>query len=263
MSITLASMLDHVRQFDAMRALQMAVPYSALSSAPHVDLLLLAHLSLFGLALGMMVWHTFFNGIVLFKTLSKPDFGRSQAALFPHYFRLSSFSLWGLLVCVFLEQHDVALFQATFTRLFFGANTHDGHAHTIAEILQHFARPFLLLTVHNVQMAILLGGWLASVTQQLLLGPLTTKLMFRRHRLTEELAKPGKNEDAALKQQLKSAQGKFGALHGISSLYNLGILLVVVAHGLYLATSVLTFMPNTTTVHSSTGVPAAAAGKGL
>lgn len=143
----------------------------------------------------------------------------------------SSFCLFSLFVCVFIEQHDLNVVRATFTRLYLAVGTPADF-----DILLQFLQPFFRLTQTNVQLGLLLAAWLTSVSQQLLIGPLVTKYMNQRHQLNDELAKPGQTQNAKLLKQLKGVSGKFGALHGISSLMNMFILCAALAHGLYFAT---------------------------
>lgn len=138
---------------------------------------------------------------------------------------------------MFLEQHDVDSLRHTFTRLFLSGEGTKGRS--IAEILLQLAQPVLTLSVHNVQLGLLISAWLTSVAQQFVIGPVVTRAMVERQRLTEEVAR--KKDDKKTEAALRSASKKFGMLHGISSLYNLYILLVVLVHGLYFASVVLQY----------------------
>jgi hypothetical protein len=252
-SFNVHTVLDAVKSFDYLAAAKLAVPYDEFRSASAANFVTLAHLLIFGTVLGTMIWVTFISGIVLFKNLPKQTFGLAQSYLFPWYFRVCSGCLVYLAVCVFIEQHDIDTVRATFARLFLAADTHASNntSHTMAEIVGQFLLPFLRLTQANVQIFLLLSAWLTSASQQFIFGPLTTKFMFQRHQLNDQLAKPGKEKDAALLKQLKATNGKFGALHGVSSLLNLYIFVVVLLHGAYM---VIALQPSATA--ASVKVPA-------
>lgn len=236
-ALNFASVLSALESVDFKQVANFIVPYESLRAASSLDLVLLAHLLLFGLLFGVLIWVTFISGITLFKTLPRKDFGLVQSVLFPWYFRVCSFALGYIILCVYVEQYGFEPFVKLAVDVRAVTNVESGLA-----LVRSFSAPLLVLTVHNVQLALLASAWLASTVQQFVLGPITTKLMKARQAATEKAAS---NKDskltAQLDQALKSANGRFGAVHGISSLYNLHVLFVAIAHALYLANSVFTF----------------------
>ncbi|KAF8069605.1 Tmem205 [Scenedesmus sp. PABB004] len=76
-----------------------------------------------------------------------------------------------------------------------------------------------------------LGGCaLASAANWLVIEPKTTAVMFERYMIENKAAK-GPDDEAAIKALYK----RFGALHGASSVLNLGVLAATVAYGWTLA----------------------------
>lgn len=232
----LQALLASARSVDYAAVGRMVVPYEPLLTRPGESALLLFHVLSFGLLFGVLVWQTFIAGIALFKALPKREFGTVQSTLFPHYFRLSTLALECIIAAVYLEQHGIESAKASTAR-FFVESTPSGA--TLLQLVRELTAPLLVLSVHNVQLALLVSGWFASVTQQFVLGPWTTRLLAARQKATDELAKaPNSTKHAAT---LKKANSRFGMVHGFSSLFNLHILLVSIAHALYLATVVLQF----------------------
>ncbi|SJL05861.1 uncharacterized protein ARMOST_09197 [Armillaria ostoyae] len=151
---------------------------------------------------GMSIWVTFFGGVIAFKALPRQQFGALQHKTFPIYFVISILISSGLL----------------------GSWT---YSHP--DVVAHFARP---LVVDVAQAYALASISLAQGFNYFVVGPLTSKTMFQRHKLEKEEGKaynePGVSED------MKTLNRRFGYLHGISSLANLYAVIALGFHGLWI-----------------------------
>lgn len=65
-----------------------------------------------------------------------------------------------------------------------------------------------------------------------MVGPLTSKTMFQRHRLEREEGKA--YNEPGVSANMKALNARFGMLHGISSLFNLGSFIALALHGLWI-----------------------------
>ncbi|KAI0757289.1 hypothetical protein C8Q80DRAFT_91354 [Daedaleopsis nitida] len=147
---------------------------------------------------GMTLWVTFIGGTIAFKSLPRQQFGALQHRTFPIYFAISIALSSGLLGLWTLS-HPV--------------------------VLTHYLQP----SVADVGQAYALAAVVLSQSvNQFLIGPLTSKTMFKRHRLEKEEGK-AYNEPG-----MKALNKTFAQLHGASSLANLTAFLAVLFHGLYI-----------------------------
>lgn len=152
----------------------------------------------------MSIWVTFIGGVIAFKSLPRQQFGQLQHRTFPWYFNISIVLSGGLLYLWNL-----------------------GHPHVWANItdpkLADVAQAYALATVVISQLA-----------NQAVIGPMTSKTMFQRHRLEKD-EKKAYNEPGA-SAEMKALNVKFAKLHGISSLLNLFANFALVFHGLWVGT---------------------------
>jgi len=180
-------------------AIWFLLPHSANSPLTHV-----VHLSALSFQYGMHMWVSSVGGSTMFFNMPRHLFGRVQSKLFPKYFLISSVTSFAAL--------------GTFA-LMFPYSGWDGDVKT-----------------KGVLLACGLAGNLANT---LYFGPASTRVMWTCQAY-EKSANNGhqvgvtKFDMSALepKQIAKynKVRGKFGALHGISVLLNLG---VIVAHTAY------------------------------
>jgi len=151
---------------------------------------------------GMSIWISFFGGVIAYKTLPRQYFSSLQHKTFPIYFVLSILLSSGLLSIWVINHPDV---------------------------LTHITQP----NVADVAQAYALGVVLLSqAVNYFIIGPLTSKTMFQRQKLEKEEGKvysdPGASAD------IRALSRRFGTLHGISSLANLGAVIALGFHGLWI-----------------------------
>ncbi|OSD05923.1 hypothetical protein PYCCODRAFT_1431742 [Trametes coccinea BRFM310] len=151
---------------------------------------------------GMTLWVTFIGGTIAFKTLPRQQFGNLQHRTFPIYFVLSialSSSLLGLWV----------------------------YSHP--SVLQNYLHP----TQGDVAQAYALAAVvLSQASNHAIIGPLTSKTMFKRHKLEKEEGKAYNEPNVSA--EMKALNKLFAQLHGISSLANLTAFLALLFHGLWI-----------------------------
>jgi len=151
---------------------------------------------------GASVWVSFFGGTIAYRTLPRQQFGALQHRTFPVYFR-SIEIVTSLLLAIWT-----------------------------------FSHPDIVSRWHNPAFADVAQAWtLASVllmqgANDWIIGPLTSKTMFERHRLEKSEGKPYNAEGVS--DEMKALNRKFGTLHGVSSLFNLGAVIALAFHGLWL-----------------------------
>ncbi|KAF5384688.1 hypothetical protein D9757_006229 [Collybiopsis confluens] len=151
---------------------------------------------------GMSVWITFFGGIIAFKTLPRQQFGNLQHKTFPIYFVLSISIVSSLLVLWTFSHPDV---------------------------LTYYDRP---LVADVSQFYLLISVLMSQGTNYFVIGPMTSKTMFERHRLEKEEGKV--YNEPGVSDAMKALNKRFGALHGVSSLFNLWSVIAIAMHGLYI-----------------------------
>ena len=148
------------------------------------------HLLAFSSWFGCSIWVSFIAGIIMFQNLPRHTFGRLQSKLFPAYFRFSSLCIVG------------AIYAS-------GKISSIGYENSQSLVI-------ILVTI---------------LLNLFYFEPQTTKVMYERHVVERKLgtgheigvlkpADPKKANDP----ELKALSKKFGMLHGISTLLNLGAL---------------------------------------
>ncbi|OCH96698.1 hypothetical protein OBBRIDRAFT_717957 [Obba rivulosa] len=151
---------------------------------------------------GMTLWVTFIGGTIAFKSLPRQQFGALQHRTFPIYFTISIALSAGLL----------------------GLWTYSHPA-----VLTHYLEP----QVADVAQAYALAAVLISqLANQAVIGPLTSKTMFQRHRQEKEEGKA--YNEPGVSDQMKALNSRFGMLHGVSSLFNMTAFLTLLFHGLWI-----------------------------
>jgi len=162
----------------------------------------------FSFLFGTAVWVTFFGGIIAFRALPRQMFGTLQHRTFPVYFNVTVLVASGLL--------------AAWTY------THDN-------VIVHVANPLVpdVLQAYTLAVVILSQGLNSFV-----IGPLTSKTMFKRQRLEKEEGKA--YSDPGVSDAMKALNRTFMQLHGWSSLANLTVVVALTFHGLWLGEHGLT-----------------------
>ncbi|CED84996.1 Uncharacterized conserved protein [Phaffia rhodozyma] len=161
-----------------------------------------AHLLAFAYSFGLNTWQTFAGGILAYKALPRINFRNLQNKIFPIYFLTNSIAA---AVMLGSQVYRHPLKQSIFT----------------------------LSSPESFQ-AVSLGLNLAFyVLNALWIGPLTTKVMFQRAKLEKEEGKS--YSDDGISEEMKVLNSSFSKLHGVSSLLNLGALIVTTVHGLWIA----------------------------
>ncbi|KKA28196.1 hypothetical protein TD95_003718 [Thielaviopsis punctulata] len=165
------------------------------------------HIVSYGVLLGTTFFHSFINGIIMFRTLQRPDFATVQSKLFPIYFSMQTF---------------LPLFLA----LTYPASKLRGLASGFSGVLAVANRWAVL-----APLAVMFTTGAANL---LVLEPLTTQCM--RDRRAQEKKDGKRSYDAPPhSKEMVALNKRFGKLHGISSLLNMGTFLATVAYGFDLA----------------------------
>ncbi|CAM6088933.1 unnamed protein product [Calypogeia fissa] len=163
------------------------------------------HVTAFATIFGMQLWVSFIGGVIMFKHLPRHQFGNLQSRMFPVYFQLAAVAL-ALNISVLAILNPLA-------------------AATLWETLQFVALGLALVF---------------TLTNLLVMEPVTTKLMRERHKAEKEdgiSTEPGVNRKKEIEKagpKLRAINKKFGALHGISSLLNLFAFWGLLVHVAYL-----------------------------
>lgn len=168
-----------------------------------VNLINLNGLYLLGYAwlFGMSIWISFFGGVIAYQTLPRHHFSALQHKTFPIYFVLSIILSSSLLATWVFKHPDV---------------------------LDYLARP----NVGDVAQVYALGAVLFSQgLNYFVIGPLTSQTMFQRQKLEKEEGKL--YNEAGVSADMKALNRRFGMLHGVSSLANLGAVIALGFHGLW------------------------------
>jgi hypothetical protein len=151
---------------------------------------------------GMSIWISFFGGVIAYKTLPRQHFSQLQHKTFPIYFVLSILLSSGLLSIWILNHPDV---------------------------LSYITQP----NVADVAQAYTLSVVLVSqALNYFVVGPLTSKTMFQRQKLEKKEGKV--YSDPGVSADIRALNRRFGLLHGISSLANLGAVIALGFHGLWI-----------------------------
>jgi hypothetical protein len=156
----------------------------------------------YSLLFGSSVWATFIAGPIAFKTLPRHQFGNLQHKTFPYYFSLSV-ALSTILSAVWVSMHPQVAKNITSVGLM--------------DVAQ-------LYTIASVGVA--------QGINLLVVGPLTSKVMFERHK--QEKSEGKTYSEAGISDEMRALNKRFGMLHGISSLLNLQAVLALGFHGLWI-----------------------------
>lgn len=159
------------------------------------------YLITYGWLLGMSIWVSFFGGTIAFRTLPRHQFGALQHRTFPIYFSMSIVMSSGLLA-LWARAHP-----AVYDHIFQPA---------VADVAQAYALALVLIS---------------QAVNYFVIGPLTSKTMFQRHKLEKEEGKA--YNDHGVSDAMKALNSRFGALHGVSSLANLSAVFALLFHGLW------------------------------
>ncbi|KAF9270545.1 hypothetical protein L218DRAFT_42253 [Marasmius fiardii PR-910] len=156
----------------------------------------------YGWLFGTSVWVTFFGGVIAYRALPRQQFGALQHKVFPAYFVQSILLSSGLLGIWVFTHPDVT--------------THITNP-LIADVAQVYALAFAIL---------------AQGANYFVIGPMTSRTMFQRHKLEKEEGKT--YTDPGVSPEMKALTRKFASLHGISSLANLWAVIALGFHGLWI-----------------------------
>ncbi|KAF8898434.1 hypothetical protein BD779DRAFT_1483923 [Infundibulicybe gibba] len=151
---------------------------------------------------GMSFWITFFGGVIAFKTLPRQQFGNLQHKTFPIYFVISII-LSSSLLTLWTYSHPAVI------------------THILSPSIADVAQAYTLASV-----------MLNQGFNYFVIGPLTSKTMFQRHRLEKEEGKV--YNEPGVSAEMKKLNRRFGMLHGVSSLANLGAVIALGFHGLWI-----------------------------
>ncbi|KAF5312462.1 hypothetical protein D9619_003480 [Psilocybe cf. subviscida] len=154
-----------------------------------------------------MLGYSFLFGmcVIAYKSLPRHQFGALQHKTFPIYF-LVSISLSSALLGTWVFRHP--------------------------DVLDYLAKPWV---ADVSQVYALATVWLSQASNYFVVGPMTSKVMFRRQNQEKE---EGKNyNDAGVSAEMKALNRQFGSLHGISSLANLFAVIALGFHGLYIGSA--------------------------
>ncbi|KZT23783.1 hypothetical protein NEOLEDRAFT_1068737 [Neolentinus lepideus HHB14362 ss-1] len=152
---------------------------------------------------GMAIWVTFFGGIIALKALPRQQFGTLQHRTFPVYFVISM-ALTSFLAAKWVFSHP--------------------------DVVTYVTRP----DVPDVaQLYTLVFAFICQATNYFVVSPLTSKTMFQRYKLEKEEGKT--YNQPGVSAEMKALNAKFSGLHGLSSLANLGGVIALAFHGLWIA----------------------------
>ncbi|TEB35101.1 hypothetical protein FA13DRAFT_1728902 [Coprinellus micaceus] len=151
---------------------------------------------------GMSLWISFFGGVIAFRALPRQQFGALQHKTFPVYF-VQSIILSGSLLAIWIQKHP--------------------------HVVQNAFKPWFLDVAQAYALAIVLIG---QGLNYFVVGPMTSKLMFKRHKLEKEEGKA--YNEPGVSEEMKALNRKFGSLHGVSSLFNLFAVIALGFHGLWI-----------------------------
>ncbi|THH17402.1 hypothetical protein EW146_g3397 [Bondarzewia mesenterica] len=151
---------------------------------------------------GMSLWVTFFGGVIAFRALPRHQFGALQHRTFPVYFNLA-IAISAALLGVWTYSHPAVVNNL-------------GRPH-IADV----AQAYTLATILVMQ-----------ALNSFVIGPITSKTMFERHRQEKEEGKA--YNEPGVSDAMKALNAKFTRLHGWSSLANLSAFIALAFHGLWL-----------------------------
>ncbi|GAB1320614.1 Putative mitochondrial outer membrane protein [Madurella fahalii] len=159
------------------------------------------HILSYGTLLGTTFFHTFVGGTASFRVLDRPQFAALMAKIFPIYFAMQT----ALPVVMALTYP--------------ASKNPFGSAGGVAGVLDHSNRAGVLIP--------LAGAFLCALANLTVVGPATTRCMAERKQQETEYGKRS--------QEVLALNKKFGMLHGISSLLNMGTFIASLAYGFTLS----------------------------
>jgi len=151
---------------------------------------------------GQSIWVTFLGGAIAYKTLPRQHFSLLQTKTFPIYFA-TSLSNASLLLALWISNNPQA------------------PHHLLEPLLPAVAQTWVLGLIVLMTSA----NWLW-------IGPATGKLIVERQKQERAEGKP--SHDPHVSQQMKAMNKRFGILHGLSSLFNLLVVIALIFHGLWI-----------------------------
>ncbi|KAJ7102291.1 hypothetical protein B0H15DRAFT_814008 [Mycena belliarum] len=151
---------------------------------------------------GMSLWISFFGGVIAYKTLPRVQFGTLQHKTFPIYFVLSII-LGSTLLGLWTLSHPA--------------------------VLTHYSSPLVADVAQAYTLALVI---LSQASNYFIVGPLTSKTMFERMKLEKDEGKT--YSESGVSDKMKALNRRFGMLHGVSSLANLGAVIALGFHGLWI-----------------------------
>ncbi|PKS06833.1 hypothetical protein jhhlp_006909 [Lomentospora prolificans] len=193
--------------------------YGVFSTGPY-------HILSYGTLLGTTFWHSFVGGIVMFRTLERPQFAAVQSKLFPVYFTLQTAA--------------PAVLALTYPG-------NKGGAFGLSGILDVANRWTVLAPIAAIfssalfNLVVLLPATRKIMEQRKVQDILVTDTDIDRKYFPSTLTcaaekKDGKKswEPAPHSQEMAALNKQFGKLHGISSLLNLTTFIASIVYGFHL-----------------------------
>jgi len=185
----------------------------ALTDVQHLDLVLLSSLLnvealyflIYSYIFGSTIYVSFIGGTIAFKALPRQQFGALQAKSWPVHF--------GTTLVL-----DLVL-------LGLWTSSHPDIVSAISDV-QH-------VDVAQAHALILIA--LCSTLNLFVVGPYTAKVWLERFRLQRE-EQSDENKNTQVSPELKALNIRFGYLHAVSASVNLGVLISLIFHGLWIAT---------------------------
>ncbi|PHH80203.1 hypothetical protein CDD82_1916 [Ophiocordyceps australis] len=161
------------------------------------------HIISYGALLGTTFFHSFINGPTMFKAVDRPSFSAIQQRIFPIYFGM---------------QTALPIVLA----LTFPGNPLTGVSSGIAGLLDASSKLDSLLPIA--------GMFVSGLANLAVLLPATVDVMKQRR---GQVKRDGKDwwSEGPHSEEMRALNKKFGMLHGISSLLNLGTFAAAVAYG--------------------------------
>ncbi|RXG47576.1 hypothetical protein VDGE_06522 [Verticillium dahliae] len=162
------------------------------------------HIISYGTLLGTTFFHSFVNGITMFRVLERPSFSAAQNALFPIYFALQT------------------ALPAILALTYPGSSNPLGVASGLGGLLDESNFRGTLLPIATI--------FVTAAVNLLVVLPATQKIMAARY---AQEKKDGKKsyDPAPHSQEMQALNKRFGKMHGISSLLNLGTFIATIAYG--------------------------------
>ncbi|KAF9015027.1 hypothetical protein BDQ17DRAFT_1340359 [Cyathus striatus] len=160
------------------------------------------YLTAYAWLFGMSVWISFFGGVIAFKSLPRHQFGALQHKTFPIYFVISMLLSSGMLLLWTFSHPDIV---------------NNLHRPRLADVAQAYA----------IASVLFFQGF-----NHFVIGPMTSRTMFERQRLEKEEGKAYTEPEVSA--EMKRLTRRFGILHGVSSLANLGAIIALAFHGLWI-----------------------------